>query len=80
MNIKKALKEKNKKVKEVNEYFSKLSQYNSIEAGNVRPYSAKDMLEKWKKSTEELIELKTKIHVANVSVYGKIFRLVSYFR
>jgi len=75
MNIKKALKEKNKKIKEANEYFSKMSQYNSVEVGNKRPYSAKEMLEMWKQSVDDLITLKTKIHLANVSVYGKIFRL-----
>ncbi len=75
MNITKALKEKNKKIKEINEYAQKMSLYNSIEEGTTRPYSATEMLENYKKAVSELIELKTKIHQANTKVYHKIFRL-----
>jgi len=75
MNIKKALKTKNKLVKIANEHYQKVSQYNSMEEGASRPYSAKEMLNNWIEATNELVDLKTKIHMANAPVYGKIFRL-----
>ena len=75
MNVKKALKEKNRLVKEIQELYGRLSQYNSVEVGNVRPYSPKDMLEQINEKSNELVELKTKIHKANTPVYDKIFRL-----
>jgi len=75
MNVKRALKEKNRLVKEIQELYGRLSQYNSVEVGNVRPYSPKDMLEQVNQKSNELVELKTKIHNANTSVYDKIFRL-----
>ena len=75
MNVKKALKEKNRLVKEIQELYARLSQYNSVEVGNVRPYSPKDMLEQINEKSNELVELKTKIHVANAPVYQHIFKL-----
>jgi Asp-tRNA(Asn)/Glu-tRNA(Gln) amidotransferase C subunit len=75
MNVKKSLKEKNRLVKEIQELYGRLSQYNSVEVGNVRPYSPKDMLEQVNQKSNELVELKTKIHNANAPVYDKIFRL-----
>jgi hypothetical protein len=75
MNIKKALKEKNRLVKEIQDLHARLATYNSVEVGNVRPYSAKESMEKINELSNELVELKTKIHTANVPVYGFIFRL-----
>lgn len=75
MNIKKALKEKNKLVKEANEYYNLFSAYNSVEEGSNRPYDAKSMFQSWSETTEKLIDLKTRIHKANAPVYDKIFRL-----
>ena len=75
MNVKQGLKKKNTLVKEIQELYARLSQYNSVEVGNVRPYSPKDMLEQVNQKSNELVELKTKIHKANTPVYDKIFRL-----
>jgi hypothetical protein len=75
MNIKKALKEKNRKVKLANEFYSKCNRYNSMEDGVEKPYSSREMLDKWITTTNELVQLKTKIHLANAVVYEKIFRL-----
>lgn len=75
MTIKQALKLKNKLVKEIGLETAKMYQYNSIEQGNSRPYSTKESMDKVIKLTDELIELKNKIHLANKAVYGKIFRL-----
>jgi len=75
MNIKKALKEKNRLVKEILDLHTKVATYNSVEVGNVRPYSAKESMELLHQKSNELVELKTKIHTANAPVYKYIFRL-----
>jgi len=72
MTVKQALKLKNKLVKEITEELQKAQSYNSVEVNSTRPYSSTESLEKASKLTNELIELKTKIHQANTSVYGKI--------
>jgi len=75
MTIKQALKLKNKLVKEITEETQKVLVYNSVEVGNDRPYSPTESLDKMISLTNELVELKTKIHQANSPVYGKIFRM-----
>jgi hypothetical protein len=75
MNIKKALKEKNRLVKEIQDLHVRVATYNSVEVGNVRPYSAKECMEQINQKSNELVELKTKIHRANGPVYNHIFRL-----
>ena len=75
MNIKQALKRKNKLVGMINEEFHKASQYNVVDEGNPRPYSATEAIGKWMQLSNELIVLKTQIHKANVPVYDKIFEL-----
>jgi hypothetical protein len=75
MTVKQALKLKNKLVKEITEELQKAQSYNSVEMGSNRPYSSSESLEKVSTLTNELIELKTKIHQANSPVYDKIFRL-----
>lgn len=75
MNIKKALKEKNRLVKEIQDLHVRVAAYNSIEVGNVRPYSAKESMEKINQLSNELVELKTNIHRANAPIYHHIFRL-----
>jgi len=75
MNIKQALKKKNILVDNIKKEFSKLETYNSIESGNVRSYSPTESLRNYIKLTDELIALKTSIHITNRSIYGKIFRL-----
>ena len=75
MNIKQALKYKNKLASKMNEEFEKANRYNSVEEGNVRPYSAFEALNKAIAMSNELVELKTKIHKANSEVYDKIFMM-----
>ena len=75
MTIKQALKYKNKLVSKMNDEFRKASQYNSIESGVIRAYDASEALTKYFGLSNELVELKTKIHTANVGVYDKIFLL-----
>lgn len=75
MNIKQALKRKNKLVVLISEEYQRVNTYNSVEEGNTRPYSPTESLENWKNYINELIDLKTKIHSANKPMYEKIFRL-----
>lgn len=75
MNIKQALKRKNKLVSLMAEEWAKVSQYNVVEEGNPRPYSAVQAMANWMDLSEELTQLKTKIHLANGPVYEQIFRL-----
>ncbi len=75
MTIKQALKEKNRLIKAIEDEFKKVYAYNSIDEGNVRPYSTVDALSNIMTLEEGLIDLKTKIHRANIGVYDKIFRL-----
>lgn len=75
MNIKTALKKKNKLVGLVSEEFKKVTTYNSILVGNDRPYNVKASIDQWGAYVEELIKLKTQIHTANIPVFDKIFEL-----
>ena len=75
MTIKQALKEKNRLIKAIEDEFKKVYAYNSVDEGNVRPYSTVDALSNIMTLEEGLIDLKTKIHRANIGVYDKIFRL-----
>ena len=75
MNVKQALKQKNKLVTDLKAQYEILKKYNSIEEGNPRRYSMMNTLEKIKTLQGELVDLKTKIHKANQPVYDKIFAL-----
>lgn len=75
MNIKQALKRKNKILGLMSEEWAKASQYNVIEEGNPRPYSSVEAMAKWMELSEELVTLKAKIHLANGPKYESIFRL-----
>ena len=75
MNIKQALKEKNKLVKKLAEEFAKFNQNNSVELGVSRSYNPGEALVEWIKTSKDLTTLKAKIHRANAEVYDKIFQL-----
>jgi hypothetical protein len=75
MNIRQALKEKNKIVKEITESTRKLQTYNSVEIGNKRPYSPTRLCGEIEKLTVSLVELKSKIHRANLPVFELIFEM-----
>lgn len=75
MNIKTALKRKNKLAGLIAEEFAKATAYNSVIEGNIRPYTIRLVLADWQKLSQELVELKTSIHKANTPVYDKIFLL-----
>ena len=75
MNVKQALKAKNKLVTDLKANFEILKKYNSIEEGNPRRYSMEETLDKITTLSNELVELKAQIHRANAPVYAKIFAL-----
>lgn len=75
MTIKQALKYKNKLAQKVNDAFNKVYSYNSYEAGEMRPYDVEEALTNYFTLSNELIDLKDKIHQANRPVYNKIFEL-----
>jgi hypothetical protein len=74
MNLTKALKHKKKLVKQADEMFIRFSKYNSQPVGFVG-YDPAQAYESWLKLTNELVDLKTKIHIANQPIADKIFRL-----
>ncbi len=73
MNIKQALKQKNKLIKQISENTKLMQQYNSIEEGNERPYNISELFLNIVEDTKELSELKAKIHRANGPVLEDIF-------
>jgi hypothetical protein len=75
MNIKQALKLKNKLVAQIKEQYEIAKAHNSIEQGNPRRYSALQSINKANELSIELVELKTKIHLANAPVYDLIFQM-----
>ncbi len=75
MNVKQALKVKNKLVTDLKAQYQILQKYNSIEEGNPRRYSMSDTLDRITTLSNELVELKAKIHTANQPVYHQIFAL-----
>lgn len=75
MKINKALKTKNKLVKRADKEFSRISPNNVYRVDKSPTYSAREYLDTFLKTTEEIIELKTNIHKANFNVFSKIFRM-----
>jgi prefoldin subunit 5 len=75
MNVKQALKQKNKLVADLKAQYEILKKYNSIEEGNPRRYSMAEALDKVTELTNELVQLKAQLHRANQPVYDKIFAL-----
>lgn len=75
MNVKQALKAKNKLVADLKAQYEILKKYNSIEEGNPRRYSMAETLDKVTELTNELVQLKAELHRANQPVYDKIFAL-----
>jgi hypothetical protein len=73
MNIKQALKQKNKLIKEITEKTKLMQEYNSIELGNERPYSVNSLYYEVIDASLELSKLKAKIHRANGPVLEDIF-------
>jgi hypothetical protein len=78
MNIKQALKEKNKLAKKITDMMIRAEKYNSMDNGAVRSYNPSESLNQAIETMESLISLKTSVHLANAQVYEKIFRMAEY--
>lgn len=75
MNIKQALKLKVQLGKELTELYHLIRTNNSTIVDNPKHYSVIQLMDDAKAKFDELIDLKTKIHLANGPVYDKIFKL-----
>lgn len=73
MNVSQALKKKARLIKEINDKWLIVRNNNSIISGNQKKFDISEELESIEQLTNELVELKTKIHLANGPVYSKIF-------
>lgn len=75
MKIAKALKQKNKLVRELQLLLTRAQKNNSVIEGKTRSYSSKEMINQANQKIDELVDLKTKISKANESIQSKIYRL-----
>ena len=73
MNIKQALKRKNKLASKLKQALATMATSNSIVVGADTAYSSQSKLKEATDTAMELVTLKTKIHAANVPVAGLIF-------
>jgi hypothetical protein len=75
MNLKKALKEKNNLKGKINETFDRIRTYNITEIEADRPYDPQQLLLDVNGYIDQIVDLKTRIQLANNDVYQKIYRL-----
>jgi hypothetical protein len=75
MNIKQALKEKNRMIGKINKLTEKIRQYNLFEEGQQPLFNSMELYREREQLLNEMIDLKTRIHIANAPMYHKIFRL-----
>jgi hypothetical protein len=74
MNLTKALKHKKKLVKQADDMYIRFSKFNSNQKDSVG-YDPEQAYNEWVRLTNDLINLKTKIHIANAGIADKIFKL-----
>jgi len=74
MNLTKALKHKKKLVKQADDMYIRFSKFNSTQKDSVG-YDPEHAYNEWVRLTNDLINLKTKIHIANAGIADKIFKL-----
>ena len=75
MTIAQALKEKNKIGAKLLKHWGKLQSYNSIIEGSTRAYDPIILLKEIDEMTQNLIDLKAKIHIASSAIRSKIFKM-----
>ena len=75
MNIKQALKAKNKLVAEIKELSMLLHNNNSMEESATRRFDVNKLVEQIQETAKDLVSLKARIHRGNVSVFEKIFMM-----
>ncbi len=75
MNISQALKQKSCLIRDIKRERDRLFKWNTYVVGSTVPYEAKQTYQNWLTLKEELIDLKSKIQMANVGIQEQIFRL-----
>jgi hypothetical protein len=75
MNLKQALKEKNKLKAKIALTLERLRSYNKIEEGFERVYDPHELYKQLLEETDQLIDIKTRIQKANVPILSNIYRL-----
>jgi hypothetical protein len=75
MNISQALKQKSCLIRDIKRERDRLFKWNTYVVGSTVPYEANQTYQNWLKLKEELIDLKSKIQIANVGIQEQIFRL-----
>jgi hypothetical protein len=75
MNLRKALKEKNKVAGNLNHLFHRMRENNITEDGQSRPYNSKEVLSEINQEIDQLIELKVKLQLANTPILNDIYRV-----
>jgi hypothetical protein len=62
-------------VDEINKAFTYVENHNSMDVGTPKAYPVKEKLDEAMNKTNELVKLKAKIHMANSTMWEKIFLL-----
>jgi hypothetical protein len=75
MKLSKALKEKNKLVREIHDLKNKISQYVITEENNESPYNVHELASELNLKKKELVQLKTKIQIKNIDILEKMYTL-----
>jgi sugar-specific transcriptional regulator TrmB len=75
MNLRKALKEKNKVAGNLNHLFHRMRENNITEDGQSRPYNSKEVLHEINQEIDQLVELKVKLQLANTPILNDIYRV-----
>ncbi len=75
MNLRKALKEKNKIAGNLNNLFHRMRENNITEDGQSRPYNSQEVLKEINGEISKLIELKVQLQVANTPILNDIYRV-----
>ena len=75
MTLNQALKRKNKLISELKALYEIIEKQNSLEESAPRRYSVHTTLGEISSKLEELVELKSEIHMANQPIYVEIFRI-----
>jgi hypothetical protein len=75
MNLRKALKEKNKVAGNLNHLFHRMRENNITEDGQSRPYNSKEVLREINQEINQLVELKVKLQLANTPILNDIYRV-----
>jgi ribosome recycling factor len=75
MNIKQALKEKNKLKGKISQSFERIRYYNNVMEGMSKSYDIHEVYKQVEEDIHRLVDIKSRIQLANKEVFTKIYRL-----